>query len=97
MLGETDYDHRVVCCIDILTNGINRIISTYKPDKEDIFVHIISMFQSYPIAYKSLLETKPITCGVTGQVLDAVAAPDAVFIDVRGVHISVQLPLTFTA
>ena len=40
------------------------------------------LIDTYPAAYKTLYEAKPITCSVTGTTFDAIPAPCAAVLDV---------------
>jgi hypothetical protein len=43
----------------------------------------VTAAQTYPAAYETLYQGKPLTCATTGEVFDAVPPPIAVIIDVR--------------
>jgi hypothetical protein len=51
--------------------------------------------ETYPAAYQTLYEAKPITCSVTGTTFDAVPAPSAAVLDVSQstdmLHVTVEV------
>ena len=54
-----------------------RIVTTYKS------ADLPSFFQSYAAAYETLHCSRPLTCVITGEVIDAIPPPNAVILDVR--------------
>lgn len=55
--------------------------------ENDMFKMLEFVVESYPVTYKTLLESKPIKCEETGTTFDAVAPPSLVVADV---NLSVQ-------
>ncbi|KAH9476220.1 UDP-glucosyltransferase 45 [Psilocybe cubensis] len=59
-----------------------RLFSIYKSDTDNVFTHIRLLFQTYSVAYQTLLDAKPITCAATGMIFEAAPRPSALFLDV---------------
>ncbi|PPQ89308.1 hypothetical protein CVT25_000375 [Psilocybe cyanescens] len=58
-----------------------RILSSFKSDSPDLFSLLKPLVETYGPAYQTLLESKPISCAVTGKVFDAVPPPNVVVLD----------------
>ncbi|KAF8965577.1 CobB/CobQ-like glutamine amidotransferase domain-containing protein [Flammula alnicola] len=64
-----------------LTGKSTRIVSAFSSNEMELSKHIQLFAEAYPAAYKTLLETKPITCATTGTIFDAAPAPSAIVMD----------------
>ncbi|KAF8965570.1 hypothetical protein BDZ97DRAFT_1757126 [Flammula alnicola] len=58
-----------------------RLVSAFNSNEKDLFKHLPPFAEAYPAAYKTLLETKPITCATTGTTFDVAPAPSAIVMD----------------
>ncbi|KAH9476237.1 UDP-glycosyltransferase 84A1 [Psilocybe cubensis] len=58
-----------------------RVLSAYASDAEDPFSLIAPLIQTYPAVYQSLVESKSVSCSVTGTVFNPVSPPNAVVLD----------------
>jgi hypothetical protein len=66
-----------------LTLKPGRVVSMFHSSDKQLFTLIRPFTESYPAAYDTLLQAKPITCATSGITFAAVPAPVAVIMDVR--------------
>ncbi|PPQ81811.1 hypothetical protein CVT25_013647 [Psilocybe cyanescens] len=58
-----------------------RILSAFNSDSPDFFSLLKPLVETYGPAYQTLLQSKPISCAVTGKVFDAAPPPNVVVLD----------------
>ncbi|KAJ7746615.1 UDP-Glycosyltransferase/glycogen phosphorylase [Mycena metata] len=62
-----------------------RMVSMFDSPETQIFQLIKPFAESYPAAYETLYQQKPIKCATTGRIFEAAPAPAAVVLDFFGV------------
>ncbi|KAF8067713.1 UDP-Glycosyltransferase/glycogen phosphorylase [Lyophyllum atratum] len=63
-----------------------RLISLFQSTDSDMMVAVGLFTKSYPAAYETLAQAKPMTCPTTGASFDAAPAPVAVILDFFLIH-----------
>ncbi|KAF8204107.1 UDP-Glycosyltransferase/glycogen phosphorylase [Pholiota molesta] len=58
-----------------------RVVATFDSEDPDMFKVLGGFIATYPTAYQTLLQEKPITCAKTGTTFDPAPAPTAIIMD----------------